>query len=146
MAQKIMSGRAIMGTAVQGGVGGAAYFIAAKAGPKVQFFQSRWWALPSAMLLAGHVVKRWGPEAGSAVCGAAGAMMAMSYYVQQSTPQVQPGAAPAAGYGGYGTAGAYGPLGPGEAGALMGRAGALALPGNATSAYRRRSEAGALVT
>jgi len=135
MARKIMTGREIAGTLVQGGVGGAAYFIAAKAGPKVHVFQSRWWALPGAMLMSGHVLKRWAPESGSAVCGAAGAMMAMSYYVQASqTAQTQP----AAGF--QGEAGAYGYVGPGDAGALQ-------LPGNATSAYRRRrSEAGALIT
>jgi hypothetical protein len=149
--EKLLSGKTIMGTVVQGGVGGAAYFVAAKAGPKVAFFQTRWWALPSAMLLGGHVIKRWGPEAGSAVCGAAGAMLAMSYYVQASGTATQPGTAPASGVF-QGEAGAFGYVGPGDAGRMNypdpTAAGAMQLPQGPASRYvmRRRSEAGALIT
>jgi hypothetical protein len=62
-------------------------------------------------------------------------MMAMSYYVQASQGATQPAAGVF-----QGEAGAYGYVGPGDAGALQ-------LPGDRTSAYRRRrSEAGALIT
>lgn len=130
-------GGRVVGTLVQGGVGGAAYFVAAKLGPKVQFFQDRWWALPTTMLVAGHVLKRWSGESGAAVCGAAGAMMAQSYYVQAG----QPAAAPAASGIFQGEAGAYGYVGPGDAGALVQRPPTYRMGGRYA-----RSEAGALIT
>jgi hypothetical protein len=135
--KKMAADKGVMGTLVQGGVGGAAYFVAAKVGPKVTFLQSRWWALPTAMLVTGHLVKRWSPESGAAVVGAAGAMMAMSYYVNASGPTANP--APATGVF-QGEAGAYGSVGPGDAGALM------LGPGRTSAGYTRRSEAGALIT
>jgi hypothetical protein len=133
--KKLEPNKGVMGTVVQGGVGGASYFIASKIAPKVSFLQTRWWALPTTMLVAGHLTKRWSPESGAAVCGAAGALMAMSYYMNASVPAQNQ---PAKGVF-QGEAGAYGSVGPGDAGALQ-------LSQGPASRYVRRSEAGALIT
>lgn len=143
MIKRAAASKGVMGSVVGLGVGGASYFVAAKVGPKISFLQGRWWALPTALAVAGHVTKRWSPETGQAVVGAAGALMAFSYYVNAS----QPSAAPAKG------------LNPGEAGRIpdgaYASAGALQMgPGRNSSGYTgpytnspyRRSDAGALVT
>jgi hypothetical protein len=146
MIKRAAASKGVMGSVVGLGVGGASYFVAAKVGPKISFLQGRWWALPTALAVAGHVTKRWSPETGQAVVGAAGALMAFSYYVNAS-------AAPSAS-----TAAAKG-LNPGEAGRIpdgaYGSAGALQMgPGRSSAGYTgaytnspyRRSDAGALVT
>lgn len=135
--RKLAASKGVMGTVVQGGVGGAAYFVGAKAGANIKMLQGRWWAMPTALLVGGHLVKRWSPESGAAVCGAAGALMAMSYWVNQPG-SLGPPANPASGVF-QGEAGAYGGIQPGDAGALM-------LGSGPASRYTRRSEAGALIT
>jgi hypothetical protein len=138
MLRKAAAAKGVMGTLVQTGVGGAAYFATAKVAPKISFLQGRWWATPAALALVGHLVKRWSPESGSAVCGSAGTLFAMSYYMNAATA---PAVAPAKGLG-------Y--LGPGEAGSTYGQAGtagALQLgPGRNSRNYVRAGEAGALIT
>lgn len=154
-----MAGKAaksVMGSIVGMGVGGAAYYGAAKLGPSVPALASRWYAMPLALALVGHVAKRWSPESGQAVVGAAGALFAFSYYVNKSgTQTVTPAATTSTSSGlgagrNYGDAGYYstqalqsgagGPPSQGTAGALMrGRRAAGAL-------VRGRSEAGLLVT
>src|ERR1700682_3316588 len=98
-----MAGRAtkgVMGSLVGAGVGGAAYFAAAKLGPKVTFFQGRWWAMPSALIVLGHIGKRWSPDSGQAGVGAGGALLAFSYYGTKSGPTPTPRpATPAKGAG-----------------------------------------------
>jgi hypothetical protein len=147
MIRKAAAAKGVVGTLVQAGVGGAAYFAASKLAPKVQFLQGRWWATPSSLILAGHLIKRWSPESGAAVVGMGGALFAMGYYMRA------PAAKGAAGYLGVPT-GEAGYLGasPGSAGALM-TAGATPRgsirsygAGGRPSAYGVRSEAGALMT
>lgn len=148
MLKRAAAEKGVMGTLVGAGVGGASYFAAAKLAPKVSFLASRWWATPTALLVAGHLVKRYSQETGQAVVGASGALLAFSYYVQSATPvttTTTTRAAPASGLGvGVGEAGYVVRGGWGAAGALQ-QAGALSqYHASRTSAYRR-SPAGALV-
>lgn len=135
----LAASKGVTGSLVGAGVGAASYFVAAKVGPKIPVLQGRWWALPSALLVAGHLTKRYSQETGQAVVGAAGALLAFSYFVQaQTTANPSATTAPAAAKG-FSDAGAltmptYAPSLP--ASRYRGRAGA-------GSAY---SEAGALVT
>src|ERR1700687_3905234 len=143
-----MAGKAakgVMGSLVGAGVGGAAYFAAAKLGPKVTFFQGRWWAMPSALIVLGHIGKRWSPESGQAVVGAGGALLAFSYYVTKSgTTTTTPAATPAKGAGYYSTPylqSSAGAVNQGEAGRNYGDAGALMLgPGRTSAGYTSRNE------
>jgi hypothetical protein len=138
MIHKHIQGKTVTSTLVGAGVGGAAYFAAMKAGQSLSFLQGRWWATPAALLIAGHLVKRWSEPTGQATVGAAGALLAMSYYVQSGSQlNAAHGAGDAGRLGpgyqrmpGYITAGARG---VGDAGALRG-------PG----AVLNRSEAGML--
>jgi hypothetical protein len=82
MAMNITKG--VGGTIVGAGVGAATYFAAVKLGPNITFLQGRWWAMPTALLVAGHLVKLKAQEAGAAMTGAAGALLGFSYYVQSS--------------------------------------------------------------
>ncbi len=143
MLKKAAAAKGVMGTLVGAGVGGASYFVTAKLAPKVAFLQGRWWAAPTALLVAGHLTKRYSVETGQAVVGAAGALMAFSYYVQSSAAPATPAAAGIF----QGDAGAM-QVGPGDAGALQ------LGPGNTSAGYamysrgntRVRGEAGALIT
>lgn len=142
MLKRAAAEKGVMGTLVGAGVGAASYFATAKLAPKVPFLVGRWWATPTALLLAGHLVKRYSQETGQAVVGAAGSLMAFSYYVQASTPAPAPAATttPASGLSvGVGEAGYVPRGGWGAAGALQ------EYRPSRTSAYRR-SAAGALVT
>lgn len=142
MLKRAAADRGVMGTLVGAGVGGASYFATAKLAPKVPFLVGRWWAAPTALLILGHLAKRYSQETGQAVVGAAGSLMAFSYYVNAQTPA--PAAQPAAASG-------IAPMQTGEAGAVArggyGIAGALQeYRPSRTSAFRSRSAAGALVT
>ena len=147
MLKKAAASKGVWGTLVGAGVGGAAYFVAAKAAPKIPVLQGRWWATPTALLLLGHLTKRYSQETGQAVVGAAGALMAFSYYLQAAAAPAATTTAPASGLF-QGEAGAYGSVGPGDAGALQ------LGPGNTSAGYTMfsrsgriaRSEAGALIT
>ena len=92
----------ITGTIVGAGVGAAAFFVATKAAQSLSFLQGKWWAAPVALLVAGHIAKRWSNPAGQAVVGAAGALLAFSYYVQSQTSNTQPTTQPASGFGSAG--------------------------------------------
>jgi hypothetical protein len=147
-----------MGSLVGLGVGGAAYYATAKVGPSVPFLAQRWYAAPLALALVGHIAKRWSPESGQAVVGAAGALFAFSYYVNKNgTMTVTPSATttttttPAtSGLSGYystpGLQSSAGSINQGEAGRSYGDAGALMRGRRAAGALMGRSEAGLLVT
>jgi hypothetical protein len=92
----------VVNTLVGAGIGGAAFYAATFAAQKIAFLQSRWWATPLALLVLGHVMKRWSPATGQAVVGAAGALLAFSYYVQKNPPVVQGGAPAGSLYSGAG--------------------------------------------
>ncbi len=159
-----MAGKAAkgaMGSLVGMGVGAAAYYGTAKVGPAVPFLASRWYAAPLALALVGHVAKRWSPESGQAVVGAAGALFAFSYYVNKSgtqtvtpsttsttTTTTTPATSGLAGY--YSTQPMQSSAGAlpsyGEAGRNYGDAGALMRGRRAVGSPGRRSEAGLLVT
>jgi hypothetical protein len=49
--RKLAANKGVMGTVVQAGVGGAAYFVGAKAGANIKMLQGRWWAMPTALLV-----------------------------------------------------------------------------------------------
>lgn len=91
-------GKGIVPTLVGTGVGAAAFYGATYASQHVQFLQSRWWATPTALVLLGHVAKRWSMPTGQAAVGAGGALLGFSYYVQSqanANPQTAPAPAPA---------------------------------------------------
>lgn len=162
MLKRAAASKGVMGSLVGTGVGAAAYFATAKLAPKVTFLQGRWWATPTAMIVAGHILKRYSQESGQAVVGAGGAMLAMSYSMQApaakatkatagygSTPYLQAEAgSDLQPYGStaYGGQSGYASL-QGEAGRAYGDAGALSLgPGRNSRNFTRAGEAGALVT
>lgn len=162
--EKIFSGKSLGASAVALGLGGAAFFAATKAAQNISFLQSKWYATPVALALVGHAGKSISKTGGTAVVGAAGALFAFSYYVNQQPQANPPNQAPAQGLGRAGDAGALVqgsqfPVGAGEAGALQrgnptGRAAMQQFRGNyagrgAPSAYgnmRRPSMAGMLVS
>jgi hypothetical protein len=85
-----------------------------------------------------HGAARHSPESGASVCGSAGTLLAMSYWLNQPGTPGAP-VTPASGVF-QGEAGAYGAfVSPGDAGALQ-------LSQGPASRYSRRSEAGALIT
>jgi hypothetical protein len=137
MLKRAAASKGVMGTLVGAGVGGAAYFATAKLAPKVSFLQGRWWATPTALLVVGHLAKRYSQETGQAVVGAAGALFAFSYYVQSAGTGTTPATTtttPASG------------IMQGNAG-YADTAGALMMgPGRSSAGYTRRSMAGALIT
>jgi hypothetical protein len=111
-------GKGIGSSAMALGVGGASFYAATKAAQNISFLQSRWYATPIALAVVGHVAKRWSAPAGTAAIGAAGALFAFSYFVNQQ-PSMNPPANPPAQGLRAGDAGAL-VMGPGEAGALQG--------------------------
>jgi hypothetical protein len=146
----------IVGTMVGTGIGAASFYGATKLAEKVTWFQGRWWAAPAALVIAGHVAKRWSNPTGQAAVGAGGALLAMSYYVQaQSGASAAP---PAKGFYGYGYGEAAGTYdnpdnmmtGGYGAGALMRPSNPASPganpPGTTFVRERRRSEAGALMS
>lgn len=93
------------GTALEGGIGAAAFYLHRMLSTKVAFIQQKPLAAPAAMLLAGHLMKKSKKfaGAGAGLCSVAGYAGAQVYELQKATTAAAatPAATPAAGTSGF---------------------------------------------
>jgi hypothetical protein len=66
------------------GAGAASFYVADFASQKVEALRKDWWALPVAMAVGGHFLRRKSQVAGLAMLGAAGYQGALSYKMKQA--------------------------------------------------------------
>lgn len=126
----LFAAKGAKGSAVSVAIGAGSYFATQAVVSRVAFLNTRWWAPPAALAVAGHFLKRKHPNIGTSLLAVAGYVGGLNYAISRNAP------ATAQGYD-YGQAG-----GPGDAGALMDNAGALELSQGIRTAQSPRMEEG----